>query len=330
MRAVVYTKYGDANVLHLEEVVKPEPKDNEVLIKVHAAEVTKADCELRSFHFAVKWFWLPLRLVLGVAKPKRTILGGYFSGVVESVGADVTSLQPSEQVFGCAQLRMGAYGEYMSLPENYTMVAKPANLSFEKAAAVPLGGLNALHFLNRANCQPGEKILINGAGGSIGTMAVQIAKSRGAEVTAVDAGVKEAMLRQIGADHFIDYQKQNFTHVDIKYDVIFDMVAQSSYTECVHALRPGGRYLMGNPRLSDMVRAVITSRLSDKKVIFAFAGETKQELIELKNMIEQGLVEPVVDRVYPLEQASEAHRLVETEQRLGCVVLSIIPNKRGR
>lgn len=325
MRAIVYTRYGPADVLHLDEVDVPIAKENEALIRVHAVEVTKADCELRSFNFAVKWFWLPLRIALGLTKPKRKILGGYFSGVVESVGKDVSNLAVGEQVFGCAQLRMGAYAEYVCLPASYTIVTRPGNLTDAEAAAVPLGGLNALHFLNRANIQPGEKVLINGAGGSIGTMAVQIAKSRGAEVTAVDAGIKEAMLRELGVDHFYDYQKSNFASNSIKYDVIFNMVARSSYADCIKSLEPHGRYLLGNPRMSDMVRAVLTSRLSDKKVMFAFAAETRQELLELKDMIEAGLIKPVVDRIYLLEQAPEAHRRVETERRLGCVVMSVIP-----
>ena len=194
MKAVVYTKYGSPDVLQLKDVEKPSPKNDEVLIKVCAAEVTKADCELRSFKFAVKWFWLPLRLAMGLITPRRPILGGYFSGEVESVGKDVSRLKKGNQVFGSTQLRMGAYGEYVCLPESYTIVQKPPNISFEEAAAVPLGGLNALHFMRKANIRNGEKVLINGAGGSIGTFAVQIAKSMGAEVTAVDSTIKEEML----------------------------------------------------------------------------------------------------------------------------------------
>ena len=218
---------------------------------------------------------------------------------------------------------MGAYGEYVCLPASYTLVPKPHNVSFEEAAAVPLGGLNALHFLRKANIQKGEKVLVNGAGGSIGTFGVQIAKAMGAEVTAVDSTIKEEMLRRIGADHFFDYIKEDFTKSRKTYDVIFDMVAKSSYSKCVKALNPKGRYLMANPRMSDMLRSVMTSMFTDKKAIFVFAGEKEEELLTLKKMIEAGNIKPIVDKIYPLEQTAEAHRRVETEQRLGPVVISV-------
>jgi len=329
MKAIVYTEYGSPDVLQVNEVEKPTPKDDEVLIKVHAAEVTKADCEMRSFNFQVKWFWLPLRLALGLIKPKKQVLGGYFSGEVESVGKDVSKFRKRDQVFGTSKLRMGAYGEYVCLPASYTLAPKPYNVSFEEAAAVPLGGLNALHYLRKANIQNGEKVLVNGAGGSIGTFGVQIAKAMGAEVTAVDSTIKEKMLRRIGADHFIDYTKEDFTKCGQTYDVIFSMVAKSSYSECVKALKPKGRYLMANPRISDMLRSVLTSKLTDKTAIFVFAGEKEEELLTLKEMIEEEKIKPIVDKVYSFVQAAEAHRRVETEERLGTVVISVEQNDKN-
>jgi NADPH:quinone reductase-like Zn-dependent oxidoreductase len=323
MKAVVYKKYGSPDVLQLKEVEKPIPRDDEVLIRVYAAEATKADCELRSFNFPVKWFWLPLRIAMGLIKPKKQILGGYFAGEVDSVGKDVSKFKNGDQIFGTTKLRMGAYGEYVCLPASYTLVLKPYNVSFEEAAAVPLGGLNALHFLRKANIQKGEKVLINGAGGSIGTFGVQIAKEMGAEVTAVDSTIKEEMLRRVGADHFFDYTKEDFTKSRKTYDVIFDMVAKSAYSECVKALNPKGRYLMANPRMSDMLRSVVTSKFTDKTAIFVFAGEKEEELLALKAMIEEGKIKSIVDKIYPFEQAAEAHRRVETEQRLGPVVISV-------
>ncbi|MDH3724053.1 MAG: NAD(P)-dependent alcohol dehydrogenase, partial [Desulfobacteraceae bacterium] len=290
MKAVVYTKYGSTDVLQLKEVEKPIPKDDEVLIKVHAAEATKTDCELRSFNFPVKWFWLPLRIAIGLIKPKKQILGGYFAGEVESIGKDVSKFKKGDQIFGTTKLLMGAYGEYVCLPASYTLVSKPYNVSFEEAAAVPLGGLNALHFLRKANIRKGEKVLINGAGGSIGTFGVQIAKAMGAQVTAVDSTIKEDMLRRIGADHFFDYTKESFTKSRLTYDVIFDMVAKSSYSECVKALNPNGRYLMANPRISDMLMSVLTSKFTDKTAIFEFAREKEEELLALKKMIEDGKI----------------------------------------
>lgn len=323
MKAILYTEYGSADVLRLGEIARPTPNDAEILIRVRAAEVTKADCELRSFSFPVKWFWLPLRLVMGITRPRRRVLGGYFSGEVEAVGKDVSKFKVGDQVFGSAGLRMGAYGEYVCLPAEYTISAKPSNMSFEEAAAVPLGGLNAFHFLRLARVQKGEKVLINGAGGSIGTFAVQIAKNMGAEVTAVDSGIKQNMLRRIGADHFFDYITEDFTKSGQRYDVIFDMVARSSYSGCVATLNPKGRYVMGNPRLWDMLRSAVTSVFTDKKAIFAFAGETEEELLALKEMIEDGNIKSTVDRVYPMERVAEAHRRVETEQRLGSVVIAL-------
>jgi NADPH:quinone reductase-like Zn-dependent oxidoreductase len=323
MKAIVYTKYGTADVLQLQEMALPVPGDDEIRIKVHAVEATKADCEMRSFKFAVKWFWLPLRVALGITRPKKQVLGGYFAGKVDAVGTNVSRFNCGDAVFGTAGLRFGAYGEYLCLPASYTIVPKPQNMSFEEAAAVPLGGLNALHFMRKANIQSGEKVLINGAGGSIGTFALQIAKTMGAEVTVVDSGIKQEMLRRIGADHFIDYNHEDFNKSDQTYDVIFDMVAGSSYSGCVNSLNPGGRYLIGNPRLADMLRAVLTTCISDKTAIFAFAGESEDELLTLKDMIEAGKIVSVVDKIYAPEQAAEAHRRVETEQRLGIVVIRL-------
>lgn len=323
MKAITYSNYGPPDVLQLKDVPKPVPKDDEILIRVRAAEATKADVEMRSFKFAVKWFWLPLRIAFGVRRPRRQILGGYFSGTVESLGKDVTQFREGDQIFGAAGLRFGAYGEYVALPARYTIVVKPGNMSFEDAAAVPLGGLNALHFMRLAKILAGDQVVINGAGGSIGAHAIQIAKSMGAKVTAVDSAIKENFLRCMGADHFIDYMKEDFAAKGRTYDVIFDMVPGSSYAACIRALNSNGRYLSGNPRLSVMLRSVLTTRFTDKTARFAFARESKAELLVLKEMIESGKVISIVDKVYPMEQAADAHRRVETEQRLGAIVIDI-------
>ena len=323
MRAITYSNYGPPEVLHLRKVDKPVPGENEVLIRVRAVEVTKTDVEIRRFKFSVKWFWLPLRIALGLRKPRRQILGGYFAGEVESAGKNVTQFKRGDAVFGSAGLRMGAYGEFMALPAGATIVAKPENMNFPEAAAVPLGGLNGLHFMRLAMIKPGQKVLINGAGGSIGAHALQIAKAMGAEVTAVDTTNKESFLKRMGADHFIDYRSQDFAKTDQTYDVILDMVPGSPYGACIKLLNPGGRYLAGNPRLSFMLRSVITNWFSDKTVSFAFAKETVSELHALKEMIEAGKIRSILDRVFPMEQASEAHRLVETEQRCGAIVIAV-------
>lgn len=323
MKAITYSRYGPPEVLELKDVAQPVPKDDELLIKVQAVEVTKTDCEMRSFKFSVMWFWLPLRIALGVTKPRRQILGSYFSGEIASVGKDVTRFSVGDPVFGAAQLRLGAYGEYVALPASYTIVTKPENMSFAEAAAVPLGGLNALHFMRRAAIKAGEKVVINGAGGSIGAHAVQIAKSMGAEVFAVDRAIKKDFLLRMGADHFIDYAQEDFLAGGRKYDVIFDMVPGSSYARCIKAIQPQGRYLAGNPRLSVMLRSVLTSWFSSKTARFAFAAETQEELLALKEMIEAGKVRSIVDRVYAMQEAAQAHHRVETEERLGAVVIAI-------
>ncbi|MCF7821177.1 MAG: NAD(P)-dependent alcohol dehydrogenase [Mariprofundaceae bacterium] len=326
MKAVVFDTYGPPGVLHIADMPKPKPKDDEVLIRVMAAEATKGDCEFRRSKFAVKWLWPTTRLFTGITKPRRRVLGWYFAGVIESVGSSVSRLQSGDEVFGCTKLRMGGYGEYITLPESYTIVPKPVNVSFEEAAAVPLGGLNALHFLTRANIKPGESVLINGAGGSIGSFAIMIAKSMGAVITAVDKTGKLEMLRTLGADHVIDYTREDVTKSGKRFDVIMTMVAQSPYSSFIDMLNSGGRYLIVNPRLSDMLRSVITSRFSDITATFAFAGEKPEELLQLKDMIEAGKIRPVLDRVFPMDRAAEAHRIVESEERLGTIVINIREN----
>ncbi|MEW8693219.1 MAG: NAD(P)-dependent alcohol dehydrogenase [Candidatus Thiodiazotropha endolucinida] len=322
MKAIVYSVYGSPDVLRVEEIAKPIPRVDEILIRVRAAEVTKADCEMRSFNFQVKWFLLPLRLALGITRPRKRVLGGYFAGEVESVGAEVEKFKTGDCLFGSTRLRLGAHGEYVVLPEKYTLVRMPGNLTFAQAAAVPLGGLNALHFMRKAAVKTGDKVLINGAGGSIGVFGVQIAKSMGAEVTAVDNGIKEPMLREMGADHFIDYTRHDFTQSSQSYDVIFSMVADTPFTQCMKLLKPKGRYLMANPRVMDMLRSTITNIFTAKEAVFAFAQETEEELTTIREMIEVGKIRPIIDNVYSFDEIAQAHRRVETEQRLGSVVIS--------
>ncbi|MEZ5294023.1 MAG: NAD(P)-dependent alcohol dehydrogenase [Vicinamibacterales bacterium] len=323
MKAVTYSRYGAPDVLHLSDVPTPVPRDDELLIRVRAAEATKGDCELRSFRFSVRWFWLPLRLALGVTAPRRRILGAYFSGEVAAVGKAVTRFAPGDSVFGAAGLRFGAYGEYLIVPERATLARKPATMSFAEAAAVPLGGLNALHFLRLANVRPADQVLITCAGGSIGAHAVQIAKAMGGEVTAVDLGAKAALLSRLGADHVVDYTKEDALARAGRYDVIFDMVPGRSLRAGIRALRPGGRYVHGNPSLAILLGAPLVRRFTAKTATCAFARETTDELEALKAMIEEGTLASIVDRVLPLTEAAGAHRLVETEARRGAIVLAM-------
>jgi NADPH:quinone reductase-like Zn-dependent oxidoreductase len=323
MKAICYSRYGPPGVLRLEQIADPVPRDGEVLIRVRAAEATKADCEMRAFRFAVKWFWLPLRLAIGVFRPRRRILGGYFAGEVAALGPGATGFSVGDAVFGSAGLHMGAYGQYVALPSSSAIAPMPRSMTFAEAAAVPLGGLNALHFMRLARIAPGEAVLVNGAGGSIGAHAVQIAKAMGAEVTGVDHGAKEALVRRMGADHFVDYTRDDFTAIGRTFDVVFDMIPSSSYAGCIRVLRPRGRYLSGNPTLSVMARAVLTTRFTDKTARFAFAGESRADLDTLRSMVESGQIGSIVDRVLPMDQAADAHRLVESEQRLGAIVIDM-------
>lgn len=326
MKAITYARYGPPEVLHLADHRTPVPGDDEVLIRVRAAEATKADCEMRSFRFSVRWFWLPLRLALGVRRPRRRILGAYFAGEIARVGKDVTVFKVGDEVFGTSGLRLGAYGEFVAAPTQGTIVEKPRNMRFTDAAAVPMGGLNALHFMRLARIRPGDRVLILGAGGSIGAHAVQIAKAMGAEVTAVDIGAKAAFLRRLGADHVVDYTRENALATAGRYDVVFDMVPSRSLAAAIRALRPGGRYLHGNPRLSILIRAPFVRWFTSKTATCAFARESRDELLALKAMIEEGALTSIVDRVLPMAEAPEAHRVVESEARRGAVVLAIGPN----
>jgi NADPH:quinone reductase-like Zn-dependent oxidoreductase len=320
VKAVVHHRYGGPDVLHVADVPAPAPGDREILIRVRAAEATKSDCEFRSFRFPVRWLWLPLRLAVGITRPRRHILGGYLAGEVVSMGGQVTGFAPGDQIYGCAGLRLGGYGEFAVLPADAAIAPKPRNMTFAEAAAVPLGGLNALHFMRRANIQPGEQVLINGAGGSIGAHAIQIARAMGAQVTAVDHPAKEELVRRLGADDFHDYTAGDVTGTGRRFDVIFDMVARSPYRRLLDMLKPGGRYLNGNPRLSVLLRSALTRR---RTAIVTFAPETTEGLRALTDMIEKGAVGSIVDRVYPMEEAATAHRRVETEQRLGAIVITL-------
>ncbi len=321
MKAIVYTKYGPPDVLQLKEVEKPTPKDDEVLIRVYAATVIAGDCELRSFKFPI-WVWLPLRIYAGLIRPTRVnILGQELAGEIESVGKDVKLFSKGDQVFAATEISCGAYAEYKCMREEKTLAIKPANMTYEEAAAVPTGGLNALHYLRKGNIQSGEKILINGASGNIGSFAVQLAKYFGAEVTGVDSTGKLDMLRSIGADHVIDYTQEDFTKSGT-YDVIFDVVGKSSFSGIIRSLKQNGRYLMVNPRLFKMVRGLWTSMISSKKVIFEFASYKSEDLIFLKELIEAGKIKSVIDRCYPLEQVAEAHRYVDKGHKKGNVVIT--------
>ncbi len=327
MKAIVWTRYGSPDVLRLQEVERPTPKENEALIRVHAATVTIADCELRSMKGPLL-LMLAFRLYMGLLKPTRvTILGQELAGEIEAVGRGVSRFKKGDQVLAPCLLRLGAYAEYTCLPASYP-VLKTTNMTFEQAATIPTGGINGLDFLTRANVQAGDKVLINGAGGSIGTYAVQIAKILGANVTAVDSMEKLAMLRSIGADHVIDYAQEDYTQSGERYDVIVDVVGKSPFSKSVRSLKPGGRFVLGNPSLSARIRARWTPMVAGKQVIVALAGHKPEYYTFLKELIAAGKLKPVIDRRYPMEQMAEAHRYVEAGHKKGNVVITVEQNSK--
>jgi NADPH:quinone reductase-like Zn-dependent oxidoreductase len=332
MKAIVWTEYGPPDVLQLKEVEKPIPKDSEVLIRIYATTVTAGDCEQRSLKLPI-WYRLPMRAYVGFNRPERiTILGMELAGEIESAGKAVKRFRQGDQVFAATGfVGQGSNAEYICLPEepeDGALAIKPANMTYEEAAPVPVGGLEALQFLRQGNIHSGQKVLINGAGGTIGTFAVQLARCFGAEVTGVDSTGKLDMLRSIGADVVIDYTQEDFTKSGETYDVIFDVVGKSSLSRSIRSLKQNGTYLIANLGLLQKVRGRWTSRTSSKKVIFGAALPKTEDLVYLKELIEAGKIKSVIDRRYPLEQIPEAHRYVETGGKKGHVVITVEQNNK--
>ena len=333
MKAIVWTKFGPPEVLQLQEVATPTPKDHEVLIRIYATTVTAGDCQLRSLHLPLS-YRLPVFIGVGLLRrirPRPFILGQELAGEIEAVGKEVTRFSKGDQVVGWTGFGLGAYAEYTCLPEDGVLARKPANMTYEEAAPLAVGGLEAVSFLRRGRIQSGEKVLIYGAGGSIGTFAIQLARYFGAEVTGVDSTRKLDLLRSLGADHVVDYTQEDFTKRGETYDVIFDVIGKSSFSRSVRLLTPSGRYLLGNPPLSHRVRGRWMSRRSTRQVI-PWASRPASAYLEdfkfLKELIEAGKIHSVIDRCYPLEQTAEAHRYVETGQKKGHVVITLAQNSQ--
>ncbi len=328
MKAIVWTRYGPPEVLEFKDVEKPAPKDNEVLVRIYATTVTAGDSELRELRFPF-YLSLPMRLWVGFSKPKEnTIPGTELAGEIEVVGVEVTKFKPGDQVFGSAGTDFGANAEYICLPENPgdmegSLALKPANMTYAEAATVPFGGRDALHFIRLADIQPGQKLLINGAGGSIGTFAVQLAKNLGAEVTAIDSTAKLDMLRSLGADHVIDYTQEDFNQQGKVYDVIFDVVGTLNLSRTNKSLKQDGTYLLANPIRGQMLQGAWHRLSGRRKVFMQTANATTQDLAYLGELVEQGKLKTVIDRTYPLEQIREAHRYVDSGQKLGNVVITV-------
>ncbi len=327
MKAILHTQYGPPEVLQLKEVEKPVPKEDEVLIKIHATTVTSSDCNLRNFTFTPTLFLLPMRLQLGFNKPKINILGIDLAGEIEAAGEAVKRFRKGDQVFGSPGPAFGAHAEYICLPEDGVLTNKPANMTYEEAAAVPLAGNTALYFIrDQGNIQAGQKVLINGASGGIGTFAVQLAKYYGAEVTGVCSTTNVEMVKSVGADKVIDYTKVDFTESNERYDVIFDAVGKTSFSRCNSLLKEQGIYLATLPTLALLLQMLRTSIMGSKKVKNGDAAEKIENLIFLKEVIEAGKLKPVIDRSYPLEQTADAFRYVEKGHKKGNVVITVAHN----
>jgi NADPH:quinone reductase-like Zn-dependent oxidoreductase len=330
MKAIVNTEYGSPEVLHLAEVAKPAPKENEVLIRVHATPVNFGDLMARNFknitprQFNMPLFlWLPMRFAFGLRKPKMSILGSEFSGEVAAVGAQVTRFKPGDAVFGYRGQSMGAYAEYVCMPETGMLAIKPTNLSYEEAATVPYGALTALSLLKKVNVQRGQTVLINGASGGIGAAAVQLSKYFGAEVTGVCSTPRLGFVKALGADKVIDYTKEDFTRNGETYDLIFDILGKSSLARGKRSLKPNGRYLFASFKMKQLIQMLWTKITGGPQVICALSSEKVEDLEFIKGLIEVGQYKAIIDRSYPLAQTAEAHRYAEAGQKQGSVVMVV-------
>lgn len=320
MKAIVCTKYGTPANLHLREVNKPIPKDNEVLIQVYSSTVTAGDCRIIRFNFA-KWFWLPGRFIFGFTKPRKEIPGWELSGVIESVGRNVKQFNAGDTVFGFSKgiSLGGTNAEYKCLPAHRVVKFDPTSISFDEAAVIPIGGLTALHFLRKARTSKDKKVLIIGASGSVGTYAVQLAKLFGAKVTGVCSTRNIELVKSLGADNVIDYSKEDFTKNGKQYDIVFDTVAKYPFSRCKKSLATKGTFLTVDWPL---IQALWSFLFGKKKVIIGMAPDRIEDLVYLKELVETKKVKPVIDKVYRLEEAVEAYKYVDTGRKRGNVLLN--------
>lgn len=317
MKAAVYTQYGSPEVLRVKQVEKPLPQKNELLIRIRATSVNSGDWRLRKADpYAV-------RLFFGLLKPKINILGSVFSGEVESIGEEVKQFKVGDIVFGHTNMSFGSYAEYLSLPEDASIALKPSNISHNEAAVIPFGGVAALHFLKKAKIQPGQKVLVVGASGSVGSAAVQLAKSFGADVTGVCSTANIALVKSIGANKVIDYTKEDFAGNGETYDVIFDAVNAISVSRSMKSLNKNGIMILSAAGMSEMLQGLWISMTSNKRVLTGVISHKAADIIFLKELIEAGKFKPVIDRTYPLEQIAEAHAYAEKGRKKGNIAINI-------
>ena len=332
MKAIVYNEYGAPEVLHTEKLEKPVPGDHDLLIRIKATSVNFGDLiarkvrylSARDFHMP-SLFLMLARLDFGLKKPKRKILGSEFAGVIESIGKEVKQFKPGDRVFGYLGQKMGAYAEYVRMPEHGVLALMPDTLSFEEAAVIPMGAIMALHLLReKGEIQAGQKVLVNGASGSIGSAAVQIAKNHfGAEVTGVCGTLRTQYVKALGADKVIDYLKEDFTHMNEKYDLIFDVLGKSSFQACKKVLHKNGRYLLASFKMKQLFQMLRTKISGSKKVICALAPGSREDMQSVTILIETGKLRSIIDKSFPMIKASEAHRYVEEGRKQGSVVINM-------
>ena len=323
MKAIVCTKYGPPDVLQLKEVARPIPKDNEVLIKIHATTVNRTDCGiLRAKPFILRFF-------TGLIRPKNPILGTEFAGKIEAVGKNVTSFKVDDKVFGFDDQGLGSHAEYMAISEDSALTTIPSNMTYEQAAASSEGAHYAYNFIKKVNLKSGQKVLVNGATGAIGSAAVQLLKYFGVYVTAVSSTKNIELVRSLGADKVIDYTKEDFTKDEEKYDFVFDAVGKSSFAKCKQLLKPGGVYIssdlgyMAQNVFLPLITPIIKPMIGNKKTVFPIPKDIRGSILFIKKLIEEGKFKAVIDREYPLEQVVEAYRYVEAGHKTGNVVITV-------
>lgn len=330
MKAVIFAKYGSPDGLHIEEIPLPVPGDNDVLIRVHATTVTAGDTEIRRLKLP-GWLRLPFRLYAGFRRPKRIrVLGMELSGEIVSVGTAVTRFQTGDQIFAATDLGFGAYAEYICMAETGVIAKKPANISYEEAAAVPVGGLEALSLVRKAHIAPGDEVLVYGGSGSIGTFAVQLAGIAGGRVSAVCGPTSLKLIQSLGAGMVFDYTTGDFARDGATYDVIIDAIGKSSFSQCIRKLKAGGRLMLANPRFSQVIRIPWIRIIRGKKVVFGPSDERSLGLHHLKELLKAGKLKTIIDRSYPLEQIAEAHRYVDAGQKIGNVIITIAHDERPK
>jgi NADPH:quinone reductase-like Zn-dependent oxidoreductase len=322
MKAYVCHRYGGPEVIELQDVQKPTPKDNEILVKIHATTVTAGDWRVRTLKVP-RGLGPIARLVIGIARPRQPILGSELAGVIETVGKNVTRFRHGDAVFAFPGMAMGCHAQYRAVAEDGPVALKPENLSFAEAASLSFGGSTALHFLRKADIKAGEKVLVIGASGGVGTAMVQLAKHFGAEVTGVTSTTNLDLVTSLGADGRIDYTKEDFTNSGETYDIIADTVGETSFFRCQHALKHKGRLLAIAGGLSDMLAALWAPMMSGKRVIVGPAAERPEDVWQLAELAKAGVLRAVIDRRFDFAQMAEAHAYVETRRKKGNVVVSV-------